>query len=76
MWSGGEFRGGVGRACISEVALEAHDVSLQVGCHVVICVEIRLGHWMWYLDQIYLAGCGGCLERKSRQTHQARSWIK
>lgn len=53
MWSGGEFRGGVGRACISEVALEAHDISLQVGCHVVICVEIRLEHWMWYLDQIW-----------------------
>lgn len=34
----------MGGACISEVALEAHDVSLQVGCHAVICVEIRLGH--------------------------------
>lgn len=23
-----------------------------------------------------LVGWGGCLEKKSRQTHQARSWIK
>ena len=42
--SGGEFGGGVGGACISEVALEAHDVSLQVGCHV----------WRLGLD----TGCG------------------
>lgn len=39
-----------------EVALEAHDVSLQVGCHAVICVEITLGHWMWDLDKIWQVG--------------------
>lgn len=56
---------------MSEVVKKVHDINLLVGCHAIICVEIRLGHWMWDL-----VDWGGRLERKIRQPDQARPCTK
>lgn len=37
----------MGGVCMSGVVMEDCGVSLQVGCHAVMCVEVRHGHWMW-----------------------------